>query len=79
MEMEHNGFYFADRTGLDLIPAVTIAKDHNHVSLEEDVFELTIQDSPLNLWMGSLLSQESLDQPIELLGVNEGFTTNRPA
>lgn len=51
---------------------------HNHASLEEDVYELTIQDSPLNIWMGSLLWQESLDQPIELLGANEGFTTNRP-
>jgi hypothetical protein len=29
--------------------------------------------------MGSLLWQESLDQPIELLGANTGFTTNRPA
>jgi quercetin dioxygenase-like cupin family protein len=52
---------------------------HNHASLEEDVYELTVQDSPLNIWMGSLLWQESLDQPIELLGANEGFTTNRPA
>lgn len=52
---------------------------HNHASLNEDVYELTIQDSPLNIWMGSLLWQESLDQPIELLGANEGFTTNRSA
>jgi gentisate 1,2-dioxygenase len=52
---------------------------HNHASLGEDVYELTVQDSPLNIWMGSLLWQESLDQPIELLGANEGFTTNRPA
>ncbi len=52
---------------------------HNHASLDEDVYELTVQDSPLNIWMGSLLWQESLDQPIELLGANEGFTTNRPA
>jgi gentisate 1,2-dioxygenase len=52
---------------------------HNHASLDEDVYELTIQDSPLNIWMGSLLWQESLDQPIELLGANEGFTTNRKA
>jgi len=41
---------------------------HNHASLDEDVYELTIQDSPLNIWMGSLLWQESLDQPIESLG-----------
>ena len=52
---------------------------HNHASLDEDVYELTIQDSPLNIWMGSLLWQESLDQPIELLGAAEGFATNRPA
>lgn len=52
---------------------------HNHASLDEDVYELTVQDSPLNIWMGSLLWQESLDQPIELLGANAGFTTNRPA
>jgi gentisate 1,2-dioxygenase len=52
---------------------------HNHASLGEDVYELTIQDSPLNIWMGSLLWQESLDQPIELLGAAEGFATNRKA
>ena len=52
---------------------------HGHASGPEDVYELTIQDSPLNIWMGSLLWQESLDQPIELLGANEGFTTNRKA
>ena len=52
---------------------------HNHASLDEDVYEITIQDSPLNIWMGSLLWQESLDQPIESLGANEGFSTNRAA
>jgi gentisate 1,2-dioxygenase len=52
---------------------------HNHASLDDDVYELTIQDSPLNIWMGSLLWQESLDQPIELLGAAEGFATNRKA
>jgi len=52
---------------------------HNHASLEEDVYELTIQDSPLNIWMGSLLWQETLDQPIESLGMSEGFSTNRAA
>jgi len=52
---------------------------HNHASLDEDVYEFTIQDSPLNIWMGSLLWQESLDQPIEVLGSSEGFTTNRKA
>jgi gentisate 1,2-dioxygenase len=52
---------------------------HNHASYEEDVYELTIQDSPLNIWMGSLLWQESLDQPIESLGLTGGFSTNREA
>lgn len=51
---------------------------HNHASFDEDVYELTIQDSPLNIWMGSLLWQESLDRPIESLGMTGGFTTNRP-
>lgn len=52
---------------------------HNHASFDEDVYELTVQDSPLNIWMGSLLWQESLDQPIESLGMTGGFATNRPA
>jgi len=52
---------------------------HNHASFDEDVYELTIQDSPLNIWMGSLLWQENLHQPLEALGSTGGFTTNRPA
>ena len=52
---------------------------HNHASNDEDVYELTIQDSPLNIWMGSLLWQENLSQPMEALGATGGFTTNRPA
>jgi gentisate 1,2-dioxygenase len=52
---------------------------HNHASLDEDVYELTIQDSPLNIWMGSLLWQESLDKPVESLGLTGGFKTNRAA
>jgi gentisate 1,2-dioxygenase len=28
---------------------------HNRAALDEDVYELTIQESPLNIWMGSLL------------------------
>jgi gentisate 1,2-dioxygenase len=50
---------------------------HNHASFDEDVYELTIQDSPLNIWMGSLLWQENLNQPLEALGATGGFTTNR--
>lgn len=52
---------------------------HNHASYEEPVYELTIQDSPLNIWMGSLLWQENLAQPMEALGSTGGFSTNRPA
>ncbi|HYL77555.1 MAG TPA: hypothetical protein VEU96_25300 [Bryobacteraceae bacterium] len=51
---------------------------HNHASHDEDVYELTVQDSPLNIWMGSLLWQEDLTQPLESLGSTGGFTTNRP-
>jgi len=41
--------------------------------------ELTIQDQPLNLAMESLLWQESLKLPLAVLGVEEGFGTNRAA
>lgn len=50
---------------------------HNHAAYDEDVYELTIQDSPLNIWMGSLLWQENLNQPLEVLGATGGFATNR--
>jgi gentisate 1,2-dioxygenase len=50
---------------------------HNHTSYDETVYELTIQDSPLNIWMGSLVWQESLDRPPEVLGLSGGFETNR--
>ena len=52
---------------------------HNHASNDESVYELTIQDSPLNIWMGSLLWQEDLTHPMEALGATGGFTTNREA
>jgi gentisate 1,2-dioxygenase len=52
---------------------------HNHASYDEPVYELTVQDQPLNLAMESLLWQESLKAPLALLGVQEGFTTNRAA
>jgi len=51
---------------------------HNHASLDEDVYELTIQDSPLNIWMGSLVWQEDLQQQPQVLGRTGGFKTNRP-
>jgi gentisate 1,2-dioxygenase len=52
---------------------------HNHASNADPVYELTIQDSPLNIWMGSSLWQENLDHPMEALGSTGGFKTNRPA
>ncbi len=50
---------------------------HNHSSHGEDVYELTIQDSPLQIAMGSLLWQEDLSRPPEVLGTTGGFATNR--
>ncbi len=50
---------------------------HNHSSHDEDVYELTIQDSPLQIAMGSLLWQEDLKKPPEVLGTTGGFATNR--
>lgn len=52
---------------------------HNHASNDEDVYELTIQDSPLQIAMGSLLWQEDLSGPPEVLGTTGGFETNRAA
>lgn len=52
---------------------------HNHASHDEKVYELTIQDQPLNIAMESLLWQESLKEPPALLGVEAGFQTNRAA
>jgi gentisate 1,2-dioxygenase len=50
---------------------------HHHASHGDDVYELTIQDSPLNLAMDSLLWQEDLKHPPRLLGSSKGFATNR--
>jgi gentisate 1,2-dioxygenase len=50
---------------------------HNHASNDEAVYELTIQDQPLNIMMESLLWQESLDRPAVILGQHAGFMTNR--
>jgi gentisate 1,2-dioxygenase len=53
---------------------------HNHASHDDGpVYELTIQDSPLNIWMSSLLWQENLKQPLAVLGGESGFATNRDA
>ncbi len=48
---------------------------HNHSSNNEPVYELTIQDQPLNLAMDSLLWQEDLRHPPRLLGSHKGFGT----
>jgi len=50
---------------------------HNHSSNNEAVYELTIQDQPVNLAMDSLLWQEDLRHPPRLLGSHAGFETNR--
>jgi gentisate 1,2-dioxygenase len=50
---------------------------HNHASNNEDVYELTIQDQPLHLALGSLLWQEDLREAPRLLGMSAGFITNR--
>jgi gentisate 1,2-dioxygenase len=52
---------------------------HHHASDDEDVYELTIQDSPLHLAMDSLWWQEDLRRPARLLGTHPGFSTNRDA
>jgi gentisate 1,2-dioxygenase len=50
---------------------------HNHASGDAPVYELTIQDSPLNIAMESLLWQEDLQRSAAVLGAQPGFTTNR--
>lgn len=50
---------------------------HNHASNEEDVYEITIQDQPLHLALGSLLWHEDLRREPKLLGFSDGFATNR--
>ena len=50
---------------------------HNHASNDEPVYELTIQDSPLNIAMDSLMWQEDLKHPPRMLGSSHGFDTNR--
>jgi len=50
---------------------------HNHASKDEDVYELTIQDQPMHLALGSLLWQEDLRGDPKLLGLSRGFATSR--
>ncbi|WP_326542732.1 cupin domain-containing protein [Pseudorhodoferax sp.] len=52
---------------------------HNHASYEDQVYELTVQDQPLNIYMESLLWQEDLKGPVSVLGSEQGFSTNRAA
>lgn len=52
---------------------------HNHASHDDPVYELTVQDQPLNITMESLLWQEDLKQAPALLGSEPGFATNRRA
>lgn len=52
---------------------------HNHASHDDYVYELTVQDQPLNIAMESLLWQESLKLPLAVLGQQEGLGTNRAA
>ena len=53
---------------------------HNHASNDGDpVYELTIQDQPLNIYMESLLWQEDLAEPGRILGSHQGFATNLAA
>jgi len=50
---------------------------HNHASKDEDVYELTVQDQPMHLALGSLLWHEDLKKEVRLLGLSDGFLTNR--
>ena len=50
---------------------------HNHASYDDYVYELTVQDQPLHIWMESLLWQEDLKGSTVLLGTHAGFDTNR--
>ena len=50
---------------------------HNHASYDDYVYELTVQDQPLTIYMESLLWQEDLKKPVALLGAQPGFDTNR--
>jgi len=50
---------------------------HNHASYDDYVYELTVQDQPLNILMESLLWQENMKTTPVLLGAEMGFDTNR--
>jgi gentisate 1,2-dioxygenase len=46
---------------------------HNHASYDDYVYELTVQDQPLNIFMESLLWQEDLKHAPAVLGTEPGF------
>lgn len=50
---------------------------HNHASNDQPVYELTVQDQPLTMYMESLLWQEDLKRPWKVLGAEYGFDTNK--
>ncbi len=50
---------------------------HNHASHDDYVYELTVQDQPINILMESLLWQENMKVEPALLGTQVGFDTNR--
>ena len=51
---------------------------HHHASGDDShVYELTVQDQPMNIAMESLLWQEDLKRPARVLGSEPGFATNR--
>lgn len=50
---------------------------HNHASNDQSVYELTVQDQPFHIALGSLLWQESLRDKPKQLGIQNGFATNR--
>ena len=51
---------------------------HHHASGDDShVYELTVQDQPMNIAMESLLWQEDLKRPARVLGSEAGFETNR--
>lgn len=49
----------------------------NHASCDDYVYELMVQDQPLNIFMESLSWTESLHHPIEVPGKQDGLTTKR--
>ena len=67
----------ADGTYLPILVRLAVGLG-SRASSVKDVYELTIQDSPLQIGVGSLLWVENLrDDRTEALGRTAGFETNR--